>query len=384
MNILHLITSLKIGGAESCLVNFLSACNPADKHTVVYFHHGPNVERIERLGIKTYQLTGFASLYAPRAVVQLYLLMREIKPDLIHSSLWSANLLARMMATLFRVPLLSDLHSDCQHHGALRNLLDRMTCRMADRYVAVSSGVKQSYCTVMKKELPITVITNGINRSALYQDEERGHLLAGELDLDPSAFIVGAVGRLVKIKQYDHLIAAFAQCVKAPSIGASKPWQLVIVGEGPERELLEQCAIDHGVKDQVCFTGARTDVSRFYSLFDCFVQSSLSEGMSIALLEALAAGLPLIATSDDGSHEVIEPGVNGFVVRPDDEQGLVAALTRLKEEPLLVNSMQIENTRKAEDRFSLESMVNRYEQCYYELAGNNSSGSMKRHGDFSK
>lgn len=366
MKIIHLISSLKIGGAESCLVNFLSQCNPADAHTVIYFHAGPNVERIEALGIKTYQLSASTLLGVPSALINMVRLIRQLQPDLIHSSLWSANFMARFIGWWFRIPVIADLHSDCRYHGKLRNLLDRMTCSMTNRYIAVSSAVKSSFEQEMHQpQLPISLILNGINTRGLERTEQTKEILAYELGIDQGRFIVGAVGRLVPIKQYDFLIRAFAALCRSSSL----PMHLIIVGDGPERSRLEALSIQEGCSDCVTLVGARADVFRFYSLFDCFVQSSLSEGMSIALLEALAAGLPIITTSNNEAHEVITHGVNGLLVKPLDTGALAGAISTLMVDHAMRSSMQAENKARAKVDFSLNSMVKKYENCYDQAVG---------------
>ena len=147
MKIVYLITSLKIGGAESCLVSLLSELKRS-KETfseetfnvnvcVIYFHYGPNVKKIEDLGFKTYKISGFIKTYDPIFFFRLFRLIQTLKPNLIHSSLWSANIIGRLLSKLFKIPIVCDLHNDISFNGFFRNFLEKKTYKIPAELIAV-------------------------------------------------------------------------------------------------------------------------------------------------------------------------------------------------------------------------------------------------------
>ena len=407
MNILHLITSLKVGGAESALVNYLSKVVGKDGNTysVAYFHHGPNAKKIENLGIKTYQISGSISIYDTVFFFRLAKLIKFIKPDVIHSSLWSANIIARLIYKFSKIPVICDLHGNSFDEGRLRNWFDRRTVNYCAEIVAVSDSVKDSYlkniigsknltdacncnneCSKMQANAnsKLVVIKNGIDVQALRDKAFKDPLSRGDLGLSNDDFIVGAVGRLEAIKSYDVLIKAFALLTSfchSESDPGSKT-KLCIVGDGSQRIQLEALVKALKIEEHVVFTGFRSDVYKFYPIFDCFALSSQSEGLSIALLEAMAFGLPVISTNlDISSHDVITPEVNGFLVYPNDIEGYALAINKLFKDhqngqPLRrdINKRNLELVRT---EFCIDGVVDKYQQLYQTVVGGSSCGKRK-------
>jgi len=169
-SIMHLITSLKIGGAEAVLLTLLKELkqeHPHDVHTVVFFHDGPLRQQIEMLGIQTYHLKGRWFLYDPFFLYKLYRTFKTLKPDVVHSSLWAACFLARIYTSLLSVPLVCAVHVVMQDHGRLRNVLDRYLPLHPHTYIAVSPSVARSLQQdIGLKPQQITTIVNGISLPA--------------------------------------------------------------------------------------------------------------------------------------------------------------------------------------------------------------------------
>jgi len=368
MKIMHLITGLQIGGAERMLYNLLKHRSLDHTHEVVYFHHGPIADDIAALGIKTWHLKGLVSAYDPLGWWRAYQLIRCIKPDVIHTALWSANIMGRILGKWCNIPVICDLHGDCRHHGWFRNFIERKTISLPTQYLAVATSVKEAFeGTFFRDQVdipPVTVIPNGIDMVHLTSvSQVATDTLRAELKLLPHHFVIGSVGRLVAIKNYRLLLESFAQCIKQ----TGQELVLIIVGDGPERASLIQQAALLGITAQVRFVGTRKDVHLFYHLFDCFVLSSDSEGMSMALLEALAAGCPLISTSTTLTHEVIAQGQNGLLVPPNDPQVLAEALCCMIKNEKLRLSMQKNNLQKARDHFDIRQTVKIYDDLYQQI-----------------
>lgn len=367
MKILHVITGLKIGGAESVLYNILAHIDRSrDTHSVIYFHDGPNAARIRSLGIHATRIQGLFSPYDPVGIARLIWFVYHNKPDLIHSSLWSATILGRLLSFLFRLPLVSDLHCNASSVGVFRNAIDRLTCRFSATCIAVAPSVKESFNSQVfyaaKKAPPIEVVYNGIDTASHEGLEHFScHELYDKKMKDASCdFIFGAVGRLVSIKKFDLLIRAFASF--SSDVAQAR---LYIVGGGLLRDELELLARRLHVHTTVIFTGEVENAAMLYPLFDCFVQPSESEGLSMALLEACSFGLPVIVSGTSGKHDIIEDGVNGFVISPTDSSSLAAAMLKMYQSPSFRMQASKKNRDLAMHRFNIQTMVENYTRIFH-------------------
>lgn len=375
MIILHLITSLRIGGAEVALCNFLEKVAPdsSNRHVVVYFHPGPIAARLTAFGLTVIQVRGLLSPYDPLGLWRLCRCVAALKPDVIHSALWSANVLGRLIAHRFKLPIICDLHGNSSDEGWLRNFLERRTAHLSTAIVAVSSNTHNIYYENIIRRLPtkkqhfvekkLTIIHNGIDRATLHRQAAVKPLTRAALGLTGDDFVVGAVGRLEPIKSYDVLIKAFALFINETKTTSAK---LCIVGGGSQAAALTLLVAQEKIDFLTIFTGQQDNACRFYPLFNCFVLSSQSEGMSIALLEALAFGLPVITTNQEPSHDVITHGINGFIVPPNAPQQLATALKLLYENHELIKSMRLKNSALVEEKFSLETTIKSFKKLYSE------------------
>ena len=186
------------------------------------------------------------------------------------------------------------------------------------------------------------------------------HLLQAPDD----AFVVGTVARLDPVKDLDALIKAFVH------VRSHDPRSvLVIVGDGPQRRRLERAADDFGVASAVHFLGDRRDVRRLLPGFDLFVNSSISEGVSLTILEAMAAELPLVATAVGGTPEVVRDGMTGVLVPARQPAALADAMIALSASPERRHALGVVARLSVEERFAIDGMVERYASVYERLAG---------------
>ena len=325
MHIVHLITSLKIGGAETALYRLLAHAEMREhSHTILYLYDGPLRDSIEKLGYKTKKLSGFFCRYDPTLFLTTYFFIRSLKPDLVHTALWSANILGRFVGLFLRLPVISDLHGRLSSEGALRIISEKLTGRFSGALVAVGYDVARDYASLCKKE-PF-VIQNGID---VLDCREKASIqsLTKELLFFRDCFVIGSVGRLEPIKGCDRLLRAFALVLKKMAGRITCTLKLCLVGDGSQRLFLENLAVELGIKESVFFAGEQKNALAWYKLFDCFVLSSFSEGLSLALLEALAFGVPVITTHTAPTHDVIVHGVHGFLVQEMTDHALAHALS---------------------------------------------------------
>lgn len=370
MKILHIITSLKIGGAESALVNFLEKINTRE-HFVTYFYSGPNLEKIKNLNIKTFNISGIFFVYDIFSFFKLIKIIKKIKPDIIHSALWSSNIYARIMGKIFNIPVVCDLHSNFDCDGKLRASLEKSFLFLPAHYVAVSSTAQDGFKSLIKNKIKnkylrenlnknIFLIPNGIDYENLREKAFKEKLTREDLNIPKDYFVIGAIGRLEKIKSYDILIKAFK--IFNQEINNSL---LILIGDGSQKSYLEKLALDLNLKEKIIFTGFKTDAYRYYSIFDCFAISSQSEGMSIAILEAISFGLPIITTHRYKTHDIVEDGKNGFLVPVNDYQEYAKKLKKLYLILLTQKDYcQNYNLDLIKSRFSINRTVLEYKKIY--------------------
>jgi len=220
--------------------------------------------------------------------------------------------------------VISVLHNNVDQDGMLKNILDRATISRATTLVAVSQEVKQSLMArSVGFKCPVLVITNGIDAALVVKKIEGAAVVRHTLGLNAEHFVIGSVGRLEKVKNYQLLLRAFAQLYKKFA-----RVRLVLVGGGSLEDELRGLAEQLGIALQVTFIG-QMQAYGYYPLFDCFVQSSNKEGISLALLEAMSAGIPCVVTNESRQHCVIGHGTTGLLVQAGDVQGVVSSLERL-------------------------------------------------------
>lgn len=245
-----------------------------------------------------------------------------------------------------------------------RLLVNPLLCRLADELVTIAQHTKSNlakYENYPKKKMGI--IYNGIDLSAF---SEPIHVIAkkASLEIAPESQIVGMVARLDPVKNHGMLLRAFQKV--ASRFPDSR---LLIVGDGPMRSDLESLAKTLEISKQVHFLGSRQDIPELLKIMDIFVLSSFSEGMSITLLEAMAAGVPVVATDVGGNREVVAEGKNGFLVPNDDMEVLSQRLALLLRDQQVRSAMGKAGRQRAEAHFSLEHTVTRYTRLYYKVCG---------------
>ncbi|MBT4856390.1 glycosyltransferase [bacterium] len=360
--ITHLITSLKVGGAEALLVDLVQELhNDGYRNQVLYFYDGPNRLLLDKMGVETVRISGLFRLYDPIFFVRLVKMVRAFKPNVIHASLWSANLCARVVGRLLGIPVLCAIHSNTNLAGAgnrnsrFRTVIDRVLKYWASRYVLVSS---QMDSTILPAKRTV-VIQNGVRVGSLASSQKLMH----SLDLK-NKFVVGAVGRFCSVKNYALLLDSFALLNTK-----YRDTVLVLLGQGELETELKDQAKRFGIMDKVRFIHSNKAVD-YYSLFDCFVMTSWEEGLSIALLEAMSFGVPPVVVKPEGVHEVIEHDTNGLLVGHHDKELIVQEIERLLVDPVLHRQIAMEAQQTIQHQFSFTKMVDCYKEQYAQLSNN--------------
>lgn len=243
-----------------------------------------------------------------------------------------------------------------------RIIFNPILARFTPSITSISSATKEAL--VRYEKIPrdrVRVIYNGI------EDLNYGRLkLANDLKkswgIAEGGFVLGTVARLDSIKNHPLMIRALKRIT-----GKFPDTFLIIVGDGPERERLEDLTSELGIERRVIFTGFQEDTHLFYGMMDLFLLTSFSEGTAMTLLEAMAAGLPCIVTNVGGNPEIVKEGETGFIVPSDDEKALSDKICSLLGDGALRKKMGQAARKRFEERFTVEKMVREYEKIYDEI-----------------
>lgn len=381
IRVLQLISSFALGGAER-IVTMLAMNMDRQRFEVIpcaVRFSGPLEEDLKASGVQ-YRVLGISRrsiLTGPlffsdvrRQLTAVAGIMKELSIDIIHAHLTENTLLGIVAARRVGVPrVCATVHSTIialqrgrwsPRGWLLRTAIDKMFSQ-ADRIIAVSEEVAQVmrlYTSVPWER--ILTIPNGVEPNRFRLREDRC-TLRRMLQLPTDRLVAVTVGRLTRGKGYRYLEDALAL------IPAEHRPLMLIVGDGPDRNELESRAKAMGLEQEIRFLGNRRDVPALLAAVDLFVLSSLWEGLPLALLEAMAAGLPAVVTSVGGNAEVVEDGVSGMLVPARDAQALAKALSTL----LNGHSRREEMGRAARERFdryfSVQRFVEAHEYLYEEM-----------------
>lgn len=288
--------------------------------------------------------------------------------DVIHAHMmvpdgWAA---ARMGHEL-GVPAVGTAHRadvlDVPAQGAKARMRVAEAIQTLDAVVTVSRAIGDAADAIARPRRPITVVPNGADAQVFMP---RDHAEARRrLGIPPEGPVISYVGKLVPRKGVDTLVEAMG-ILAARSAGAPR---LVMAGIGGMREPLEQRAAELGVADRITWLGKvpHDDVGWVMSAGDVFVLPSLSEGLPTVVCEAMACGLPVVATAVDGTPEIVDDPATGLLVQPHDAGGLAAALARVLDHPDMARAMGAEALRRSEAEYTWAANARRMEQVYAQV-----------------
>ncbi len=252
-----------------------------------------------------------------------------------------------------------------------KNIFSRLKYKQhVDRYIAVSEGVKKVLVLDGLESARITVVHDGIDPS-YFQCRDEAKNLYHEFGLDPSNPIIGNVAALAPHKDQQNLLQA-AKMVLAQVPEA----QFLIVGTGELDKKLKQLAKELGILDRIKFTGFRKDVPQILTILDIFAVSSYLEGLGSSTLEAMAAGLPIVATRTGGIPEIVQNSINGILVPPRDTEALAWALMELLKDQKMQKKMGQASLEMVQN-FGVDKMVNGNLEVYKQLISNSKSEGSK-------
>jgi glycosyltransferase involved in cell wall biosynthesis len=366
MRICFISTSMGMGGADKQVLTAAEEM-PSRGHEVLIVSLtalGPMGLEARRLGIPTESLEMPRGVPDPRGLVRLVGLIRRWKPDVIHSHMVHANLMARALRLFVKVPVLVSTIHNVYEGGRLPMMAYRVTNGLADQMTIISQAAADRFVSerIVPREL-LRVIPNGVDiERYLNVLPSVREALRQSLGIE-RAFVWLAVGRFEIAKDYPNMLRAFAK------VREQRPDAvLLLVGRGSLQQETEALARTVGVDAAVRFLGVRNDVPSFMSVADGYVMSSAWEGMPMVLLEAAAAELPIVATKVGGNHEVVSDTDSGFLVPPRDHEALAAAMLRLMAlTEVERRSMGKRGRELVRSKYDLSRVVERWEDLYNEV-----------------
>ena len=309
IKILHILDSLKIGGLENGVVNLLNNLNHSKfSHSICCLREvGPMADRLIRPDVRITCMNNTGRDYS--MPVKLTSLIGRLQPDIVHTRNWG-TIDGIVAAKLARVRHIvhgehGREYNDINGINFRRNLVRRVLLTAVDKIVVVSADLK----TWLVKRVgicpkKISTIINGVNTTEFCQAADKA-IAKRSIGIDPDAFVIGTVGRLDKVKNYQMIVRSVSQIREY-----NYPLVVLFVGDGPERPHLEEFVRINKLTS-VKFLGEKANVSNYLKAFDLFVLTSLAEGISNTILEAMASGLPVIATQVGGNPELVEDNVTG-------------------------------------------------------------------------
>ena len=349
------------GGAQEHVYSLVTRLNPECYDVrVVSLSHGSSVRRLQRAGVDVSVIDEPNDRQSVQALADL---LAPFQPEIVHNHMYRAEVVGTKAALVLgekgfkRPAIISTVHSSRIRCAEDRKNLNQLTPLM-DRLIVVSRAIEQKISEEGRRGVPVSLIYNGVDLER-YNHQQPCCTLHEDYSIPEDAQIVGVIARLEAEKGHRTLLEAW------PLVLAAQPraW-LLIVGEGSERDSLEAEAASLGISDRVVFTGRREDVPAVTAALDVSVLPSYREAQGLSVLEAMALGRPVVASRVGGIPEMIEDGVSGLLVPPNDREALASAIVRLLADHPFADMIAKRGHDLVHDRFCVELMVNSIEAIY--------------------
>jgi len=355
IRVLQIVGNSVIGGAENHVLTLVRALDPARYRVqVVCPRPGPLVDALRQARIRVHLIDmvqpAAGDEYELRlpAMWELFALLRRWRPHVVHSHLYPAQLHGALAAELAEVPaVVTTAHTLVTRPGdAWLAALTRT------RIIAVSQAAKSVLVNAGVPPGRIRVIYNGIEPHFFADESATGLRLRRELSIPDDALVIGIIARLSPEKGHDRFLRM------ARDVARQYPdTRFLIVGSGPLEAELRDHAAALGLHDRVIFTGARRDITALNHVLDIFVLPSREEALPLAVLEAMAACRPVVASAVGGVPEVVTDGQTGFLFAPDEHARFVEALLKLADDPQLGAELGRLGQQRVRRQFGVDRMV---------------------------
>lgn len=364
--VLHLIDSWGAGGAETVFADLVAGLDPARFHSLAAVSRptGWLHDELRRRGAEPVILPP-GGAFDFRHLAHVAGLIRRERVDLVQTHTFGTSVYAATAGFLCRIPVVATLHGfvDLARDDARRAIKLRALSTGTRRIVCVSHSLRRA----LLEESPlrpehVAVIFNGVDAARFHPG--RNQALRRELGVADDELLVGAVGNVRRAKGYEILLEATALLARD-----GVRCRIVIAGiaDGPLFAELEARRAALGLGSMVRFIGFRDDVDEFYRALDIYVLTSHSEGFSLSTVQALASGLPVVATRCGGPEEIVTDGVDGVLTPPGSPREIAAAIATLANDPARRSRLAGAARGAADSRFSTGAMLGAYQNLYEEL-----------------
>lgn len=354
INILYLITDSGTGGAENILLSLIKGLDKG-RYSVNLFSllgPGPLIAKAKKLGIEAVSLK-MKTKFDLISLLKIFFYLRGKRVDILHTHLYHSNIIGYFLKKWKKIPIfLYTSHGLPIKKNSPLSLCNNLIMRRANQQIiAVSFDVKRKLINYGKvKPEKITVIHNGT---------DVGEFLPSE---GGKGILVGTIATLRPVKGHRYLLYAAALVLKkVPDV------KFLIIGQGPLRNSLEELAGKLNIAKNVIFMGYQKDITEILARLTLFVLPSIREPLGICLLEAMAAGLPVVATNVGGIPEVVKEKETGLLVPPKDPEALAQVILTLLEDKEKAKNMGIAGRKRVEQKFTIGTMIRKTEQVYQDL-----------------
>lgn len=372
IRIAYILTPITFGGAEKVSLNFLRTIDRGRFDIFPVLLSRPWEE--ESYFAKQISLLGYSYntvpvaikkksdyMRVPRVAQRLHSFLQKGEFDIVHTNGHFADICGQSMARILNIKGISTCHgfiaSDLKFRVYI--LLDKIFLRLCSQVVAVSEEIKAELVRSGINESRIVVLQNGVAIPSEELEFSRREKKRSSLNLLQDDFVIGYLGRLSKEKGLTYLFDA----VQSLSEGERRV-KLLIVGDGPERSILERRARATGVAERFVFTGFQADIENWYPAFDIFALPSITEGTPLALLEAMAAGVPVIASAVGGVPKIVTDGVDGLLVPPGNSSAIKERLQMVMADTELSCRLGKAGRKTVAAGFGIDWWCRAIESCY--------------------
>lgn len=374
IKILYLTTSSIISGAEQVILSQVKGINRKiiDIEVCTLSSKGELHDELDKLEVKNYNLDLKNWLYMPIAVYRLYRLLKKERYDILNTLLFHASVIGICIGKIAKVPYIieSRQYADFmyKYNFKLKQIIDRMVSQKVDHIIACSNAAKEIITNHERVDTrKITVIYNGtsINKFKLQSIKQREQIRK-TLGIEDK-IVLSFTARLRPAKGHKYLLEAISIIKNQyPRV------VLLLIGDGVLRYELDTLTRQLNIESNVRFLGQRTDIPDLLSVTDIYVHSSVEEGFGIAIIEAMAAGLPVVATNVGGIPEIITNNINGILVPSENPQAFVDSISYLIEHPKNRKILAEKGKQHVETTFTDDVMIKKYMEVYVKIISSNS------------
>jgi len=368
--VMYVVHSLEIGGLEKCVVDLVNGIDRNRFEPIIccLASSGPAADKIWRNNIQIFEMKKRSGndILLP---FRLALLFRKKKVAIVHSGNWGTMFEAYVGSKIAGVPTiihmeqgmeLDDLERLPRYKRFLRGLTKRVCSLGIKKIVTVSSDLKEYvHRTTQIRKSKIEVIHNSVDTQRYARQQSQRAKVRAQFGLKSNDILIGSVGRLAEVKSYSTLIKAMQTVVST-----CPRTRLFIVGDGPLRKQLQSQIHELALEKCVVLLGQRGDIPELLGAMDIYVLPSIFEGISISILEAMAAGLPVVATNVGGNPEILLNGKTGYLVEPRNPHAIADKLITLSQNEQIRGMFSREAVKKVNEVFHSRVMVSAYSRLY--------------------